>query len=95
MSKRALKNGHAEHIHSNCDCMYAIRFNDDTRYRGYNPDVYRRQYDNADGDTPTQKINAMRRAFYAKNAEEINEQKRDAYEKRKERESSAVEEENV
>ena len=25
--KRTLKNGHAEHIHANCDCEYAVRFN--------------------------------------------------------------------
>ena len=27
MSKDALKNGHAEHIHGNCDCQYIVRFN--------------------------------------------------------------------
>ena len=37
----------------------------------------------------------MRRDFYEENAEEINEQKRDNYEKRKERESSAAEETDV
>lgn len=91
-SAKAMKGGHAEHIHSNCDCMYAIRFNGSTLYRGYDPEVYRRQYDNADGSTPDQKINTMRRRYYAQHKEEINEQKRSAYEKRKELNSSQAEE---
>lgn len=94
-SKKALKNGHAEHIHANCDCTYAIRFNGDTKYAGYNPDVYRDMYDDADGRSPKEKINSMRRDFYAENSERINAQKRDNYEKRKERESSAAEELDV
>lgn len=93
-SKKALKNGHAEHIHSNCDCTYAVRFNDDTDVQGYTPDRYLRMYNATDG-TPKEKINAMRRDFYAENKEEINAQKRSAYEKRKERESSSAEELNI
>ena len=93
-SKKALKNGHAEHIHSNCDCTYAVRFNDDTYLQGYTPDRYLRMYNATDG-TPKEKINAMRRDFYAENKEEINAQKRSAYEKRKERESSSAEELNI
>ena len=91
-SPDALKNGHAEHIHSNCDCMYAVRFNENTRYGGYDPTVYKRQYDAAEGRTSAQKINAMRREYYAENKEEINAQKRDAYEKRKELNESWAEE---
>ena len=94
-SRDAIKNGHAEHIHANCDCTYAVRFDKKTNVAGYRPDEYRAMYENADGRTPTEKINAMRREFYADNAAEINAQKRDAYEKRKERESSAAEEANV
>lgn len=94
-SRAALKNGHAEHIHANCDCTYAVRFDKSTNVAGYHPEEYRAMYDNADGSTPTEKINAMRREFYAENAEEINAQKRDNYEKRRERESSAAEEMNV
>ena len=93
-SKKALKNGHAEHIHSNCDCTYAVRFNDDTDVQGYDPNRYLRMYNATDG-TPKEKINAMRRDFYAENKEEINAQKRSAYEKRKERESSSAEELNI
>ena len=94
-SKAAIKGGHAEHIHSNCDCSYAIRFDSRTQVKGYDPEKYREMYYDADGTTPQAKINAMRREFYAENKEEINEQKRSAYEKRAERESSAAEEVDV
>lgn len=95
-SKKALKNGHAEHIHANCDCTYAIRFNENTNVQGYTPDVYKRMYDNAaPGAKPKDKINAMRREFYEENKAEVNAQKRSAYEKRKEREASSAEEINV
>lgn len=93
-SKKALKNGHAEHIHANCDCTYAVRFNSKTEVEGYDPKKYLKMYNATDG-TPEEKINAMRREFYAENKEEINAQKRSAYEKRKERESSSAEEMNV
>lgn len=91
----ALYNGHAEHIHSNCDCMYAIRHNPNTEYIGYSPKYYQKMYDDAEGKTPTQKINAMRRGFYQQNKDEINARKRDAYAKQKELESSTAEEKYV
>lgn len=64
-SKKAIKGGHAEHIHSNCDCAYAIRFNEKTNVEGYDPDRYLRMYRHADGSTPQERINSMRRAAYA------------------------------
>ena len=91
-SKKAIKGGHAEHIHANCDCTYAIRFDRSTTVEGYTPDRYLRMYEGADGSTPNERINAMRRDAYAQNRELINEQKRSAYAKRKERESSEAEE---
>lgn len=93
-SKKALKGGHAEHIHSNCDCTYAIRF-DDSEVDGYDPREYEKLYYGADGSTPEARINSMRREFYARNKEVINEQKRDAYAKRQERNSSEAEEMEV
>lgn len=93
-SRDAIKNGHAEHIHGNCDCAYAVRFNSKTNYAGYDPDKYLDMYNSTSG-TPTQKINAMRREFYHDNADEINAQKRAAYAKRQERESSEAEEADV
>lgn len=92
MSKNALKNGHAEHIHANCDCTYAIRFNESMSVKGYDPDEYANIYYYAEGNTPKQRINAIRREAYAKNKEKINAQKRSAYAKSKELESSTAEE---
>lgn len=64
-SKSALNGGHAEHIHSNCDCAYAIRFNSNTNVQGYDPDRYLKMYQSAEGRTPAEKINALRRMAYA------------------------------
>ena len=78
-SKKALKNGHAEHIHANCNCTYAVRFGDDMKYPSYNPDIYMEMYESAEGDTWEEKLNSMRRAEYAENRETIRAQKREAY----------------
>lgn len=92
-SRKALAGGHAEHIHANCDCTYAVRFDSKSTVQGYDPDRYLKIYYDADpGGKPKDKINAMRREFYAENREKIREQQNDAYEKRKELESSAAEE---
>ena len=77
-SQAAIKGGHAEHIHANCDCEYAIRFDGHSTVAGYDPEKYLRQYRAADGD-----INKLRRVNYAKNKERINAQKRAAYAARK------------
>ena len=94
-SKEQLKGGHAEHIHANCDCTFAIRFDGKSDVEGYDPDKYVAMYYGADGSTPTQRINAMRRQFYQQNKDEINAQKRSAYAKRMERDSSKAEELDV
>ena len=73
-SQAAIKGGHAEHIHANCDCEYAIRFDGRSAVAGYDPEKYLRQYRAADGD-----INKLRRVNYAANKERINAQKRAAY----------------
>ena len=78
MSKKALKNGHAEHIHANCDCQYAVRFDGKSGVRGYDPDKYLAQYNAAGGD-----INAMRRMRYKENKDAINARKRELYAERK------------
>ena len=64
-SKSTIKNGHAEHIHSNCDCQYAVRYDERTTIAGYDPDEYRSMYLHADGSTPRERINSMRREAYA------------------------------
>lgn len=94
-SKQTIKNGHAEHIHSNCDCTYSVRFSESTKVEGYDPDEYLKIYQDAEGSTPKAKINYMRREAYALNKDKINEQKRAAYAKRKELESSEAEEIDV
>lgn len=81
VSKKTLRNGHAEHIHNNCDCSYAVRFDDTTDVEGYDPEKYANWYYSESG-TPQQRINAMRREMYAENKDEINAQKRAAYAKR-------------
>ena len=86
VSRDAIKGGHAEHIHSNWDCTYAIRFDGKGGVAGYDPEKYLRMYEGAEGDTPREKINAMRRENYAEHKEEINAQKRAAYAERKEQE---------
>lgn len=73
-SSKVLKGGHAEHIHANCDCEFAIRFDHNTTVAGYDPGKYLAQYNAAGGD-----INKMRRVNYAANKERINAQKRAAY----------------
>ena len=67
-SKKAIKNGHAMHIHANCDCTYAIRFNSDVDVEGYNNGKeYRDMYYGAEGSSPEERINSLRRRFYAEN----------------------------
>lgn len=82
-SKETLKGNHAQHIHANCDCNFCIRFDKKSSVAGYDPDALFDKYYNADGDTPTDKINSLRREIYAKNKDAINAQKRVAYAKKK------------
>ena len=71
---KALKGGHAQHIHAHCDCEYAVRFRRSTTVAGYDPEEYLKRYRDAGSN-----INAMRRARYAENKDAINAQKRAAY----------------
>ena len=73
-SSKVLKGGHANHIHANCDCEFAIRFDHKTTVAGYDPEKYLKQYRDAGGD-----INKMRRIDYAARKDAINAQKRAAY----------------
>lgn len=94
-SRKLVKNGHAEHVHANCDCTFQVRYDDSFRVAGYDPARYRAMYDAAEGRSSQDKINAMRREIYAENREEINAQKRSAYAKRMELNSSRAEEAEV
>lgn len=73
-SEKVLKGGHAEHIHANCDCEFAIRFDHRTTVAGYDPEKYLQQYRDAGSD-----VNGLRRIDYAARKDIINAQKRAAY----------------
>ena len=45
MSKKAMQNGHAEHIHANCDCTYMVRFDSSMEVEGYDPKAYLKLYE--------------------------------------------------
>ena len=60
VSKRALKYGHAEHIHANCDCEYAISFDKNPKVEGYDPNVYLKIYEEASGKTQEEKLKVIR-----------------------------------
>ena len=81
-SYKALKGHHAEHIHANCDCTYAIRFDGKSNVKGYNPEKYRRMYYGAEGDNWRDKLNSMRRMQYAENPEKYRAQNRAWYAKK-------------
>ena len=99
-SRDAIRNGHAEHIHANCDCTYAVRFDDRTDVQGYKPKKYLKMYNGETIDKDIRedilekygrwstdaKMNAMRRQVYRDNKDAINARKRAEYALRKERE---------
>ena len=88
-SAKALKSGHSEHIHSNCDCTYGVRFNGQPTYKNYDPDKYYQMYEDARNEDDVNPfdskdiIRAMRRKQYALNKGKINAQKRAAYAEKK------------
>ena len=77
-SKKAMRNGHAEHIHAHCDCEYAVRFDGKSTVAGYDPDKNLEEYYDANGD-----INEMRRKRYVQNKDVINARKRELYASKK------------
>lgn len=89
---KAAKTAHAEHIHNNCDCTYAVRFSKKNGVAGYDPQKYLDMYNNAsDSQIPQDKINAMRREAYAADKDAINAQKRAAYAARQAAKSELIE----
>lgn len=69
-SKMQLRGAHASHIHANCDCEFAIRFDGKSGIEGYEPERYYEMYMNADpSNDPVKKINALRRTLDEKNSE--------------------------
>lgn len=89
-SKKMMEGHHAEHIHPNCDCQFAIRFNNNTRYKAYDADKYKKMFEEAEGDSMDEKRNYIRRIQY-QNPEvrdRINEQKRELYNLNRENEEA-------
>lgn len=89
-SNAVAKGGHAEHIHPNCDCTFAIRFDGKGGVKGYDPEKYKRMYDEAEGGNSKEKINSIRRMKYQENKDRINAQKREAYAERTQKYKSIV-----
>lgn len=81
--KKTLKGDHAEHIHANCDCQYAVTFDPLSGVEGYDPAEYEAIFDGIDGDW-NKKINVVRQRQYAENKDYINAKKKVAYDKRTE-----------
>lgn len=78
-ARRGTVEDHADHIHPNCECEFAIRFDGSTEVEGYDPSAYMDVYRDADGATSKDKINAIRRDLYEQNKDRINEQHRERY----------------
>lgn len=62
-SKKTTNGNHAEHIHTNCNCQFAIRFNKETNVEGYNPELYQKIYHDAEGSNYKEKTNFIRTHF--------------------------------
>lgn len=60
-SKKVMNGDHAKHIHNNCKCEFAIRFDGTMGVEGYNPDAIKKEFDNAEGNTLEEKVNYLRR----------------------------------
>lgn len=80
-SKQTIQGNHADHVHANCKCQFAIRFDGRSSVEGYNPEKLRKKYDEAEGNTWQEKLNSMRKDYREEHKDEINAQKRAAYEK--------------
>ena len=63
-TRKTVSGDHAEHIHANCQCEFAIRFTSELDVAGYEPEKLREEWDNAEGTTQQEKLNSMRRGKY-------------------------------
>ena len=77
--KSTAEGDHADHIHNNCDCEFAIRFSKADNVDGYDPSYYNQLYNAAPGGASKDKINSLRRDLYAQRKDEINAQRRERY----------------
>lgn len=89
-TKKTTNGNHAEHIHTNCNCQFAIRFNKNSNVEGYDPEEYFQKYEEAkqavlnEGEKATTNniANKMRYIQKSKREEEIAKAK-EAFEKEK------------
>lgn len=84
VSADAMKGSHAEHIHANCFCEYAVRHDGKSTVAGYDPERYLDMYYAAGGSDSDERIRNLRRELEAGRRDVINAQKRAAYARRKE-----------
>lgn len=80
-SKRIVSGVHAEHIHSSCNCEFAIRFDEKSNVNGYNPNDYKQAL-----EEQTEK--EIREEQREENRALIDEQKREAYKFNKDNEDA-------
>ena len=80
-SKNVRDGKHAEHIHGNCDCQFVVKPDGESlEIEGYDPAALAREYDDSDGRSSKDKINAMRRAGYTEEYAAIrNARRRELY----------------
>lgn len=60
-SNDTINGKHADHIHNNCNCEFAISFKGKGEVEGYEWEKYRRIYDGLSGNTSDKKINNLRK----------------------------------
>ena len=73
-TKETVSGDHAEHIHANCNCEFAIRFTSELDVSGYEPEKLKEELDDAEGATWQEKINYMRRGKYDADKKEQRQQ---------------------
>jgi len=73
-SKKTIKGGHAEHIHKNCQCEFAISFDGPGNVEGYDPDEYYRMWEEGHGN-----LDGLREKLYWDRHDKILAQKREWY----------------
>ena len=71
-SKKTTNGDHASHIHTHCDCQFAIRFNKNTQVDGYDPSVYEKMYYDAEGKTSAEKLKSLLTKYRAENNDKID-----------------------
>ena len=62
-SKKTTNGNHAEHIHTNCDCQFAIRFDKNSQVEGYDPSVYQKMYYDAEGKNSKEKLKYLQAQY--------------------------------